>query len=295
MSELENVLNSLADKLTDSEMDAILTEMEKAQAEITQLKSSADALESENRELTELVETLNGSDKELRQARMQKEDNAREAQSLKERATTLAADQQKLNRDKAVLASNEDDYKERMKEYERIHNDQETELNRRLKSHKEKTTKNLELKYAKKEKALEKAYNDKNKALWGVVVAVCAAALIPLIGIIINVAENAADFGRFVTPARALSDMVAKWAGLSIAAPITLIFIGLLFGGGLFGLCFWYSKQFDFAKKYFCIALAVFELLLMVNPFLPTEYNPFWISLVLFIGGMIATKFFLQK
>ncbi len=206
----------------------------------------------------------------------------------------MAADQQKLNRDKAVLASNEDDYKERMKEYERIHNDQETELKNRLKAHKEAVTKKLKSEYTKKEKALEKTYSDKNKALWGVVVAVCAAALIPLIGIVINVAENAADFGRFVTPARALSDMVAKWAGLSIAAPITLIFIGLLFGGGLFGLCFWYSKQFDFAKKYFCIALAVFELLLMVNPFLPAEYNPFWISLVLFIGGMVGTKFFLK-
>lgn len=295
MSELENVLNSLADKLTDSEMDAILTEMEKAQAEITQLKSSADALESENRELTELVEMLNGSDKELRQARMQKEDNAREAQSLKERATTLAADQQKLNRDKAVLASNEDDYKERMEEYNRIHADQEKEINNRLKAHKENLTKKLNSQYNKKQKALEKAYNDKKTALWGIVGFVCAAALIPLIGIILNVAENRTDFENFIKPIKALSDMLAAWAGLAIAAPIMLGVLTVVVVCALFGLGFWFSKQVDFSKQYFCIALAVFELLLAVNPLLPKDYNPFWISLVLFILGIVGCKVIIQK
>ena len=288
---LENALNALADKLSSEEIEPILSEIESLQQEITEQKSSLDALESENRELTELVEMLNGSDKELRQARMQKEDNAREAQSLKERETTLVSDQQQLNRDKAVLASNEEDYEKRMKEYKRINADQEKELNRRLKSHKENLTKKLEQKYSQKEKSLESAYNDKNKALWSVVLAISAAALIPLIGIIINVAENAEDFGRFLAPFKALADMIALWTGADVLAPIMLIVICLVVVAVLAGLSVWYSRQVTFAKKYFCIALAVFEVLLAVNPFLPSEYNPFWVTLVLYVGGIAITIF----
>lgn len=210
---------------------------------------------------------------------------------MKERETTLAADQRKLNSDKAALASNEEDYEKRMKEYKRINADQEKELNRRLKSHKENLTKKLEQKYSQKEKSLESAYNDKNRALWGVVVAISAAALVPLIGIIINVAENKADFERFMYPIKALSLLIAKWIGAASIAPILQLVFVFLLGMILIGVCFWFSKQISFAKKYFCGALAVFEILLLVNPWLPTEYNPFWISLFLLVAGIAFTMF----
>lgn len=295
MTELETVLNNLADKLTESEMDVILSEMEKAQSEITRLKSSADALSSENQELTELVEMLNGSDKELRQAKMQKEDNEKESKRLNTIASNLADNQRQLEKDQEALRMNEKTYHNNMEEYNRIHADQEKEINNRLKAHKENLTKKLNSQYNKKQKALEKAYNDKKTALWGIVGFVCAAALIPLIGIILNVAENRTDFENFIKPIKALSDMLAAWAGLAIAAPIMLGVLTVVVVCALFGLGFWFSKQVDFSKQYFCIALAVFELLLAVNPLLPKDYNPFWISLVLFILGIVGCKVIIQK
>ena len=295
MTELETVLNNLADKLTESEMDMILSEMEKAQSEITRLKSSADALSSENQELTELVEMLNGSDKELRQAKMQKEDNEKESKRLNTIASDLAGNQRQLEKDQEALQMNEKAYQKNMEEYNRIHADQEKEINNRLKAHKENLTKKLNSQYNKKQKALEKAYNDKKTALWGMVGFVCAAALIPLIGIILNVAENRTDFENFIKPIKALSDLIAAWAGLAIAAPIMLGVLTVVIVCALFGLGFWFSKQVDFSKQYFCIALAVFELLLAVNPLLPKDYNPFWISLVLFILGIVGCKVIIQK
>lgn len=214
----------------------------------------------------------------------------KEKERLKEISTTLTAKADELEIGNQLLAVSNQAYDKKMEEYNRIHNDQEAELKKRLKSHKEKTTKNLELKYAKKEKALEKAYNDKNKALWGVVLAISTAALIPLIGIIVNVEENFADFQRFVTPILALSDFVGEWAGMALVGYLTVVVIAIAVAVIIAALCKWFSNGIDWSRKFFCIALGVFEVLLVINPILPKEYNPFWISLVLFVGGMIAAK-----
>ena len=220
---------------------------------------------------------------------MQKEDNAREAAALKERETTLVSDQQKLNRDKAALASNEEDYKKRMDKYERINNDQEAELNRRLKSHKEAVTKKLEREYGKKEKALEKAYNDKNNRLWGVVVALSLANFIPLIGRIACVDENKADLGRFLLPIQNLSAAIASWTGggslVELVSIIALVFLAIAL---IAALCKVFIEKVDHHRNFFCVALAAFEVLLAVNMFLPPDYNPFWLGLFIFVVGMIG-------
>ncbi len=292
MNELENVLNSLADKLNDSEMDKLLSAVEN---EILPLKSSIDELSSENQQLTELVEMLNGSDKELRQAQMQKEDNRKEKEELNDLERTLIADQQKLNSERDDLDNRESDYAKRMEEYNRIHNDQETELNKRLKGHKRAVTQKLEKEYVNKENDLKKAYNKKNKTLWGVVSFLCAASIIPLLGLIISVEENRGDFLRFLKPLKAFSSLIGKACGAAVVGYIAAIVLAVFVLMLIAVLCKVYAGKMPLYKQYFCGSLAVFELLLAVNSFLPTAYNPFWIGLVLFVGGMGATIWMSNK
>ena len=206
-------------------------------------------------------------------------------------ATTLAAKEKRLESDQLQLQRDRKTYDEDMKEYNRIHNDQETEIKNRLKAHKDALTKKLNSQYAKKEKTLEKAYSDKSNRLWGFVGALSLTTLIPLIGIIVNVEENLADFQRFVTPLISLGDLAAQLSGIDIVgyAAIIVAAAALLFG--IFALCKWFDDGYLYGKRYFCTALGLFEVLLVVNPILPREYNPFWIGLVLFIGGMLGIRY----
>lgn len=274
-----------------NQIEQLQNQISQLKAEILKQKSSIDALQSENQELTELVEMLNGSDKELRQAEFQKKENSQESKRLASLESELATKESQLNNSQNQLADAKKQLADERKRFDEINANQEKEVETRLKIFTVKRDKQLQNKYNEKNIKLQNDYNKLTLKLWSTIYVLMIAAIIPIIGLIVSVESNRADFIRFISAFingfLGLTNLFNNiWIGLILAIVIT----GAI-GTGIFFLGKWFKNKTDedFSRKFFCIAIAVFELLIMFNYILPEEYNPFWIASVLTILGMILS------